>query len=160
MQIEDLSSAYTDSVIAEALTKWNELDVDKSGSLELDELEPLWEFVFIKMCQKFEPGSKDEAEAKAAQVTAFRRFAKTTPAGESGNWTFTEFNAYFADVLIKEADEYQFNRNQAFADGDMSAAAEKFRELDKDESQFLDGKEVGLEIIRSNSVLPSKYFGH
>ena len=151
LQVNYLSDAYTVSVFADAITKWVELskcvDVKESGCLELDALEPLWESVFLKLCQACKAGSvppwHETRRAKEAQLAAFQRFAKTcTPNGDHGKFTFADVQAYFIDVLIKEADGYQLKRNEAYAAADMSAAAAMFRELDQDANQTLAGEEL------------------
>lgn len=139
VQVEELDDALTTKVLSEARTKWLELDVNKNGMLDFDELAPLWEWVFKQFCRTF---SSQEEEA-AAVDEQLRRFLRNTPPKEgAGKWTYDEFADYFA-AIVAEADQYQLKRNQTFADHlDKSAAAAKFAELDKDGSQFLEKKEV------------------
>ena len=112
------------------------LDKDRSGALELAELEPLCVWLFERFARSF-----DSDDEKAAAIDMqLKRFRVNGP--PSGTWTFRQFEGYYR-ATIEEAEQYQLARNEAYAKGyDKSAAAAKFTELDVDGSQFLVGAEV------------------
>lgn len=125
-----------DAVFTQAKQIFKDLDKDRSGALELAELEPLCVWLFDLFARGF---SSDEEKAAAVEQQ-LNRFRKNGP--PSGSWTFKQFEEYYR-AKVEEAEQYQLKRNEAYAKGyDESAAAAKFKELDADGSQFLTGAEL------------------
>ena len=125
-----------DAAFLNAKKIFAEMDKDRSGALELGELEPLCVWLFGQFSRQFE----SEEEKALALKKQLARFQKNGP--PSGAWTFRQFEEYYRRT-IEEAEAYQLARNEAYAKGyDKSAAAEKFTELDVDGSLALTGAEV------------------
>lgn len=125
-----------DTLFTQAKQFFKDLDKDRSGALELAELEPLCVWLFDHFARSF--GSAEEKNAAIEQQ--LNRFRKNGP--PTGSWTFRQFEEYYRST-IAEVENYQLARNEAYAKGyDKSAAAAKFAELDTDGSLFLTGTEV------------------
>jgi ankyrin repeat protein len=123
-------------MLAKACAKWLELDEDQSKSLDPAELVPLCTWIFDQFCRKFD-SEKAKQSALEKQVEYFlSRHENGQPI------SFDEFLGYFQEILA-DVELFHTQRNQAYADGyDQSEAANKFRQLDKDENGFLDGDEL------------------
>lgn len=113
-----------DAAFLNAKKVFAELDKDRSGALELAELESLCIWLFEQFSRQFE---SDDAK-RVAIKKQLARFQKNGP--PTGAWTFRQFEEYYRRT-IEEAEAYQLAQNEAYAEGyDKSAAAAKFAELD------------------------------
>jgi Ca2+-binding EF-hand superfamily protein len=120
---------------AQARAKWQELDVDESGSLEVAELVPLCNWAFEQLRFKFE---SDQEKHRAVDELVQHFLANASSAALS----FNQFAVYFQKTLT-DVEQKVLLVNEAYADGyDQSEAAAMFRKLDKDENGFLDGDEL------------------
>jgi len=112
------------------------LDKDGNGVLDAKEMKEVCSWVFSMFGRTF--SSKQEKETAIERQV--KRFQKKTQSGSV--WDFKAFEAYYRSV-IEDSEQYQLKRYEAYKSGyDKSAAAKKFRELDKDGSNFLEGKEL------------------
>lgn len=76
------------------------------------------------------------------QIQRFEKKLQSRKGCDGKGWDFPAFEAYFRSV-IEDSERYQLKRYEAYKKGyDKSAAAQKFRELDKDGNDFLEGDEL------------------
>lgn len=132
----DLSFDLVDDVFAQAKEKFEALDKDSNGVLDAKELREVCSWVFTTFGKTF-CSKQDREKAIERQV---QRFEKKTTNGSG--WDFAAFEAYYRKV-IEDSELYQLKRCEAYKSGyDKSAAAQKFREFDKDGNGALEGMEL------------------
>ncbi|CAE8643061.1 unnamed protein product [Polarella glacialis] len=131
----ELESSAVDQMLARAKAKFQELDNNGNGELDPKELPNLCEWVFSEFGRKFKT-LEAKKEAIEKQVKRFEKMA------EGGKWNFERFESYYESV-VADGERFQLKRAEAFAKGyDKSAGAARFRELDVNNSGFLDGEEI------------------
>lgn len=140
----DVSLGAADAVFQQAKQKFNELDKDGNGTLDAFELRDLCSWVFTLFGRTF--ASKQQKKvAIHKQIQRFEKKGGLAPGGkgcDGKGWDFPAFEAYFRSV-IEDSEKFQLRRYEAYKNGyDKSAAAQKFRELDKDGNDFLEGDEL------------------
>lgn len=132
-----MHSTPEDEIMEKIRSQFTALDKNASGTLDMKELVGLATWVFDEFGRSFK-SAEDKKKAVAKQV---ERFNKLAPAGVC-EWNYVVFEAYFRNVLL-DAEKFAIKREEAFVKGfDKSAAAQKFRDLDKDGSGWLDGAEI------------------
>jgi len=141
LQSIDLSLEAADAVFQQAKQKFDELDKDGNGVLDAFELREVCSWVFTLFGRTF----ASKQEKKAAMHKQIQRFEKKLQ-GHKGcdgkGWDFPAFEAYFRGV-IEDSERYQLKRYEAYKNGyDKSAASQKFKELDKNGNDVLEGDEL------------------
>lgn len=136
LQHDSYDYSAMDSVLEKAVEQFGALDKNGNGTLSGQELEGLCARVFSEFGRSF----NSERERKRAVDLQVQRFLKKTP--EGGEWTFATFRDYFSSML-EASEKYQLKRNEAYASGyNHSEAAAKFKELDVDGNNYLEGVEI------------------
>jgi len=137
----DVSPGAADAVFQEAKQKFAELDKDGNGVLDAFELRDLCSWIFTLFGRTF--ASKQERKAAVhKQIQRFEKKLQGRKGCDGKGWDFPAFEAYFRSV-IEDSERYQLKRYEAYKNGyDKSAAAQKFREFDKDGNDFLEGDEL------------------
>lgn len=132
----EVDKVHGDDFIATAKAKFEEFDTNHNGTLSAKELKGVCEWIFKHFGQTF----KTKTEHDEAVKQQLSHLMSKSP--EGAEWTWELFSDYFI-ALLHDAEKYALQRNEAYEKGyEKSAAAEKFRELDVDNSGTLEGKEL------------------
>lgn len=125
-----------DEMMHQAKVKFMELDKNQSGTLDWDEIRSLAEWMMEKFGRRF----KDKQEKDWAIKQQTDRLKKVVP--RNNGWTFEDFEAFYRK-LAEDTQKFLASRNEAYAKGQVqSSAAQKFKQLDADGSNHLQGAEI------------------
>lgn len=125
-----------DEMLHQAKLKFVELDKNLSGTLDWDEIKSLAEWMMETFGRRF----KDKQEKSWAIKQQVDRLKKVVP--RDSGWTFEDFEAFYRK-LIEDTQKFLAARNEQYAKGQLhTSAAQKFKELDADGSNYLQGAEV------------------
>mmetsp|Transcript_91666 Transcript_91666/g.163145 ORF Transcript_91666/g.163145 Transcript_91666/m.163145 type:complete len:295 (+) Transcript_91666:35-919(+) len=132
----EIKAGKEEEFMREAKAKFEEIDKDKSGILDWEEMKVLCTFMFEKFGRVF----KSTEEKDFAISKQLQRFQKVAP--RQKGWDFPTFQAYY-QKLIEDTEKFNVQKNDGYAQGYVkSEAAKKFAELDKDGSNSLSGEEL------------------
>jgi len=125
-----------DEMFHQAKLKFIEIDKNQSGTLDWDEVKSLAEWMMDTFGRRF----KDPQEKAWAIKQQVDRLKKVVP--KDSGWSFEDFEAFYRK-LVEDTQKFLASRNEQYSQGKLHTdAAKKFKELDTDGTNYLEGAEV------------------